>query len=79
MKKYPRRNPTATNMLVDYTVWNDVKTYHVPCGYFHGEEEELTHNTYDFEKSRIYNTKMNTKLTLALETERIYKNVYVKV
>jgi len=79
MKKYPRRNPNATNMLVDYTIWNDVKVYHVPPVFFHGEDEDVTLNSYDFEKHRLYNTKMNTKLTLALEIERAYKNVYVKV
>jgi hypothetical protein len=35
MKKYPKKNPDAIDMLVDYTVWNDVKFYHVGHTMFH--------------------------------------------
>lgn len=79
MKKYPRRNPNANSMLADYTIWSDLKIYSVPYTYFHGEDEQLCRTTKNFEKNRIWNAKINTYLTLALESERVFKNVFVKM
>ena len=79
MKIYPRRNPNAVTMLVDYSIWNDIKLFHVPWTYFHGDDADLCNNTTAFDRSRIYNIRINTMLTLALESERVLKHVYVKV
>jgi len=79
MKTYPRKNPNAVSMLVDYTIWNDIKIYNVPYTYFHFEDEDLCRLTNDFEKNRIFNLRINTMLTYALEVERSFKNVHVKI
>ena len=71
MKKYPRRNPNAISMLVDYTIWNDLKIYSVPYTYFHGEDSDLCRFSKKFEKNRLFNCKINTMMTLALESERV--------
>lgn len=78
MKRYPRKNPNAITMLTDYTIWNDLVMFSVPFTYFHGDEEELTRSSTKFEKNRLHNLKINTMLTLALEAERVFKNIFVK-
>ena len=78
MKIYPKKNPNAINMLVVYTIWSDLKAYHVPSIYFYNDAKNLTNNM-NFERFRIFDIRLNTMLTLALESERVLKNLKVKV
>lgn len=76
MKKYPRVNPDATSMLVDYTIWNDLKLYSIHPDYYYQHADTTLGRKY-FKPSPIFNLRLNTKLNLALEAERVLKNVYV--
>lgn len=78
MKIYPKQNPEAISMLVDYTIWNDLRFFSLHHTYFYKDVEKLA-NSDDIEKTKIFNTRLNTKLTLSLEAERVLKNVYVPV
>jgi hypothetical protein len=78
MKKYPLKNPNAITMLVDYTIWDDIKMYHVPHTHFYDDENTFKMSN-KFEKYPIHNIRVNTMLTLALEAERSLKYVNVKI
>lgn len=74
MKLYPTKNPRAIDMLIDYTVYPDIKIYQVNPSLLKSDEETL-----DFEKGELRNVRINTLISLSLECERILKYTYVKV
>ena len=78
MKKYPKENPDALSMLIDYTIWTDLHLYSVSHTHFYQPIDGNLPKQH-FKPSEISNTKLNTKLNLALEAERALKNVYVPV
>ncbi len=78
MKKYPRVNPDALSMLTDYTIWLDLNFYSVSHDYFYQKVDSMM-SEKQFKPSEISNTRLNTKLNLAIEAERAFKNVFVPV
>jgi hypothetical protein len=75
MKLYPKKNPRAIEMLIEYTVYPDIKIYQVNPSLLARNEEV----TGDFEKGELRNVRINTLISLSLECERILKYTYVKV
>ena len=70
MKLYPAVDPLAVNMLIDYTIFPDLKFYHVPFNCFYEWRDGILNGT-NFEKVELNKIKINTLLTLTLEAERI--------
>ena len=79
MKKISIMNePDAEELLVDFTIYPDIKIYSVPHAYFYGQNLELM-NSKNFEKFKLRNLKTNTAISLSLEAERLLKNTFVNV
>ena len=79
MKKISIMNePDAEELLVDFTIYPDIKIYSVPHAYFYGQNMDLT-NSNNFEKVKLRNLKTNTAISLSLEAERLLKNTFVNV
>ena len=38
MKLYPKKDPNAIDMLINYTAYSDLKFYHTNYHYFYGDE-----------------------------------------
>ena len=82
MKKFSVANePNALEILVDHTIYPDIKLYYVPYTYFYRTPEAMKELIYsnDFERTKIKNLKLNSAITLSLEAERCLKNVFVSL
>lgn len=82
MKKYPTsEEPGAEALLVDYTIYPDIKLYSVPHHFFYDQHTDPAQFTasHSFEKTKLRNVKLNTAISLSLEAERMLKNTFVKV
>ena len=78
MKNYPKdKYISPADLLVDYTLYPDLKFYEVSGDNFKNKvDESIKIEKKDrFELNRV---KIVTKLTLTLEAERILKNIYIK-
>lgn len=83
MKKYPekRTHVSGEELLVKYTLYPDLKLYEVDSDVFFQYEQyqrldtpKTVHKTQRFPLNQV---KMGTKMTLALEAERVLKNTVV--
>ena len=71
MKKYPKKQPNSLTMLLDYTIFEDIKLYEARYQPGH----EFTNN---FKRTPYFLTRINTLLSFAIEAELVLKNIYVK-
>jgi hypothetical protein len=80
MLKYPNKDPSANEMLVKYTIWKDIKVYSTWFDPFENDREifeEIISGKVNIPRSPITNHKMNVYLSIALEAEKRFKNIYV--
>ena len=82
MKKYPISDePDALELLIDHTIYPDIKFYSVSADLFYDSKtdyNELTHSN-SFEKNKLKYFKLNTAINLSLEAERCLKNIYINM
>ena len=80
MKVYPQRAPSATEMLLDYTIYKDVKFYTTFLTKFTPElKTAVEKGEAEVPRCPIEDHKTSDLVTLALEAERVLKNVFVDV
>lgn len=73
-----RPDTNALDMLINYTIFPDLKFYYVSPDYFYNPESQYV-KTNDFQKHPLRRSRINTKITHALEAERCLQNIHVKV
>ena len=82
MLVYPKKDPSVNEMLVNYTIWKDIE---VDCSWMHRIEKntKLKNSIISGEskvpKTKVDNHKASLYISVALETERRLKNVFVSV
>lgn len=80
MKVYPKTAPSATEMLLDYTIYKDLRFYTTFLTKFTPElKASVEKGEVQVPRSPIEDHKTSDLVTLALEAERVLKNVYVDI
>jgi DnaJ domain len=80
IKVYPKKAPSATDMLLDYTIYKDLRFYSTFLTKFTPElKSSVEKGEVQVPRSSIEDHKTSDLVTLALEAERVLKNIYVDI
>lgn len=77
MKYYPLENdPNAIDLLVDYSIFSDLKLYYVSSAHFY--TPNLFIHEKHIKKNKMKHLRINSLLSIALEAERSFKHIYIQ-
>ena len=76
MKKYPNKSEyvTAEDILINYTLFSDLKLYEIDSKIFFNHKQNEEDPNFKIEKEQRFclnQVKLSTKMSLALEAERV--------
>ena len=81
MLKYPNKDPPANRMLVDYTIWKDIRVYCVFANRFLDFPDlvdDIIVGKVNMPRAELHRHKLNKYISIALEVEDRYKRIFVK-
>lgn len=80
LKKFPLKTPPADDILLDYTIWKDIKAYTTFRSLLTPEmRKKICSGEMQVPRSQIDDHSITNYATIALEAERVLKNVYVEL
>ena len=82
MKIYPWKDPDASEMLMEYTIWPDIKVYSTFLEKINFNEDlkkDIKKGKIQVPRCQPTNMRLTTYISIALEAERVLKKVYVNV
>lgn len=78
LKKLPLQTPPADELLLEYTIWKDIKAYTTFRSLFTPEmKKKIISGEMQVPRSQIDDHNITTYASIALEAERVLRNVYV--
>lgn len=80
MKAYPKKDPDAVEMLMEYTIWPEIKIYSTfleKINYDPELKENIIKGKEQVPRCQIQNHRLTAFISVALEAERVLKHVYV--
>ena len=80
LKKFPLETPPADDILLDYTIWKDIKAYTTFRSLITPEmKKKIINGEMQVPRSQIDDHSITTYASIALEAERVLRNVYVEL
>jgi len=81
-KKYPLIEPSSTDMLLNYTIFPEIKIYSTFLHYYYDSpklRDKVKKGSAQVPRTKLNYIKPNTLLTVSLEVERILQHIYIDV
>jgi hypothetical protein len=81
MKKYPLQDPSPTDMLLNYTIYPDIKLYSTFLYKLKDPKfrDGVQTGKRQIPRNRLTYIQPNKYLTISLEAERVLKHVYIDI
>lgn len=74
---HAKETPHAMDLLLDYTIWKDIKVYFSTSSNLKNESPPAARRQLDLNRVRIDNVRLSEMITFAVEAERAFQHVFV--